>query len=127
MENKHGTGQALTVLAHKLARASYDMLQRDGVFDLDPFLQREGRGGGEPAAELGHDGRAWPPCSAMMHRVRRRTLMSTSDLCPDPVRLIGRRLSLRSRRQKFPMVTVCGPSPEPEANWRTKTCRPSLE
>jgi transposase len=39
LENKHGKGKALTVLAHKLARAVYDMLTRDVVFDLDIFLQ----------------------------------------------------------------------------------------
>jgi transposase len=77
LENKHGTGKALTVLAHQLARAISDMLKRDVVFNLDTFLQSSGRGVGEPAAELGHDGRAWQPCSAMMHRLRRRTLMST--------------------------------------------------
>jgi Transposase IS116/IS110/IS902 family len=127
LEKKHGKGKALTVLAHKLARAVYYMLKRDVVFDLDLFLQSSGRGVGEPAASLGHDGRAWQPCSAMMHLLRRRTLMSTEALCPDPVRLIGRLLSLRSRRRKFLMVTVCCPSPEPEANWRTKTCSPSFE
>ena len=65
-ENKHGKGKALPVLAHKLARAVYSMLKRDVVFALDIFLQREGRGAGEPAAYLGHDGRAWPSCSAML-------------------------------------------------------------
>jgi transposase len=39
LENKHGKGKALTVLAHKLARAVYYMLTRDVVFDLDIFLQ----------------------------------------------------------------------------------------
>jgi transposase len=38
LENKHGKGKALTVFAHKLARASYDMLKRGVVFDLDKFL-----------------------------------------------------------------------------------------
>jgi hypothetical protein len=38
LEHKHGKGKALTVLAHKLARAVYDMLQRDTVFDRDKFL-----------------------------------------------------------------------------------------
>ncbi len=46
----------MTVLAHTLARAVYDMLKRDVVFDRNIFLQREGRGAGEPAASLGHDG-----------------------------------------------------------------------
>jgi transposase len=39
LEKKHGKGKALTVLAHKLARAVYDMWRRDTVFDLDKFLQ----------------------------------------------------------------------------------------
>lgn len=39
LENKHGKGKALTILAHKLARAIYDMLQRRVAFDLDAFLQ----------------------------------------------------------------------------------------
>jgi hypothetical protein len=127
LENKHGKGKALTVLAHQLARAVYPMLKRDVVFALDILLQSEGRGVGEPAAELGHEGRAWPLCSAMMHLWRRRTLMSTEAVCPDPVRLIGRLRSLRSRRRTFRMVTVCCPSPEPEAHGRTNTCSPSFE
>jgi hypothetical protein len=32
------------------------MLKREVVFDLATFLQTSGRGVGEPAAELGHDG-----------------------------------------------------------------------
>ncbi len=39
IEKKHGKGKALTVLAHKLARAVYYMMKRDVVFDLDIFLQ----------------------------------------------------------------------------------------
>jgi transposase len=38
LEKKHGKGKALTVLAHKLARAVYYMLRRDTVFDLDKFF-----------------------------------------------------------------------------------------
>jgi transposase len=38
LENKHGKGKALTVLAHKLARAVYYMLQRETVFHIDLFL-----------------------------------------------------------------------------------------
>lgn len=56
LENKHGKGKALTVLAHKLARAVSYMFTREVVCDLDTFLHREGRRGGEPAAYLGHDG-----------------------------------------------------------------------
>jgi transposase len=38
LERRHGKGKALTVLAHKVARAVYDMLKRDTAFDLDTFL-----------------------------------------------------------------------------------------
>jgi transposase len=38
LENKHGKGKALTVLAHKLARAVYYMLQRHTAFDRQKFL-----------------------------------------------------------------------------------------
>src|SRR2546427_8599264 len=58
LEKKHGKGKALTILAHKLARAVYYMLKRGVVFDRDTFLQSSGRGAGEPAASLGHDGRS---------------------------------------------------------------------
>ncbi len=39
LEKKHSKGKALTILAHKLARAVYYMLKRQTAFDLDTFLQ----------------------------------------------------------------------------------------
>jgi transposase len=38
VEKTHGKGKALTILAHKLARAVYYMLRRDTAFDLQKFL-----------------------------------------------------------------------------------------
>ena len=38
LEKKHGQGKALTILAHKLARAVYYMLKRDTAFDMHKFL-----------------------------------------------------------------------------------------
>jgi transposase len=38
LEKKHGKGKALTVLAHKLARAVYYMLKRETAFDMQMFL-----------------------------------------------------------------------------------------
>jgi len=35
---KHGKGKALTVLAHKLARAVYHIWKHDQVFDQEKFL-----------------------------------------------------------------------------------------
>jgi transposase len=50
LEKKHGPGKALTILAHKLARAVYYMLTRDTVFEMDLFLNGYGSRVGEPAA-----------------------------------------------------------------------------
>jgi transposase len=38
LEKKHGKGKALTVLAHKLARAVYYMLKREVAFDSQKFF-----------------------------------------------------------------------------------------
>src|ERR687887_377436 len=38
LEKKHGKGKALTVLAHKLARAVYHMLKRNTAFDMHKFF-----------------------------------------------------------------------------------------
>jgi transposase len=38
LRRKHGRGKALSILAHKLGRAVYFMLQRDMVFDMQKFL-----------------------------------------------------------------------------------------
>jgi transposase len=46
LENKHGQGKPLTILAHTLARAVYSMLKRETVFDLDKFLCGEGEQSG---------------------------------------------------------------------------------
>ncbi len=40
LENKHGKGKALTILAHKLARAAFYMLRRNEAFDIKRFLNR---------------------------------------------------------------------------------------
>jgi transposase len=39
LEKKHHKGKALTILAHKLARAVYYMLKRKTAFDMDMFLR----------------------------------------------------------------------------------------
>jgi transposase len=50
LEKKHGKGKALTVLAHKLARAVYFMLKRPTAFEMDKFLNGYGSRAGEPDA-----------------------------------------------------------------------------
>src|SRR5262245_55333805 len=38
LEHKHGKGKALTILAHRLARAVYYMLKRQTAFNMEKFL-----------------------------------------------------------------------------------------
>jgi len=38
LEKKHSKGKALTILAHKLARAVYYMLKQKTAFDISKFL-----------------------------------------------------------------------------------------
>ncbi len=40
LERKHKKGKALTILAHKIARAVYYMLKNETVFDIDRFLNK---------------------------------------------------------------------------------------
>jgi hypothetical protein len=39
VEKKHGKGNALTILAPKLARAVYDRLKRQTAFEMEIFLR----------------------------------------------------------------------------------------
>ncbi len=61
LEKQHGQGQALTVLAHTLARAVYDMLKRAVAFDTQKFFHGSGRGAGEPRASLDYYGMSLSP------------------------------------------------------------------
>jgi transposase len=54
LENTHGTGKALAVLAHKLARAVDDMLQRDTAFERPTFLTSERERSGRAWRLTGH-------------------------------------------------------------------------
>ena len=38
LEKQHGTGKALSILAHKIGRAVYDMRSRGTVFSMEKFL-----------------------------------------------------------------------------------------
>jgi hypothetical protein len=40
LKRKHGKAKSLTILAHKLARATYYILRRKEVFDMKTFLKR---------------------------------------------------------------------------------------
>ena len=96
LEPKHGQGQALTVLAHKLARAGSDLLQRGGCSSWTQFALATGAEQASLRPHWGTMASAGRPCSATVDAVRRRTPMSPSALDPDPVRVLGRLLRLLS-------------------------------
>jgi transposase len=61
-----GQGNALTILAHQVARAVSDRLQRDTACDVDQCLRQSWSGAGEPAASRAAEGlslalECWPP------------------------------------------------------------------
>jgi transposase len=58
LETHHGKSKALTVLAHTLARAVYDMGKRDTAVDMRTFLKASWSGVGEPVASLDDSGRS---------------------------------------------------------------------
>jgi transposase len=82
LENNHGQGKALPVLAHQLARALYYMLKRRVAFDLDAFLHREGRRAGEPAAERGPQG--WRLTTVLGHATPRASTNAPKHIGPLP-------------------------------------------
>jgi transposase len=70
LAHKHGKGKALTILAHKLARAVYYMLRREHAFDGTQFFPSTvsaGRGGREELP-LRAAGGVLGPRAAMTHR-----------------------------------------------------------
>jgi hypothetical protein len=56
LEKKHDQGKALTILAHTLARAVYDMLKRQTALAREKFLHGSGSSAGEPGAALDKQG-----------------------------------------------------------------------
>jgi hypothetical protein len=95
LEQKHGKGKALTILAQKLARAVYEMLKRQGAFAREQCFQRSGRGADEPGASLDRHGMNLPEalaraaCTASLNAKVPRGHESLS-----PVPLLGPPLSL---------------------------------
>jgi transposase len=58
LAQKHGKGKALTLLAHKLARAVYYMLRRGQAFDVTKFFSSTNAGELAAPAAVAHPGRS---------------------------------------------------------------------
>jgi hypothetical protein len=123
LEKTQGKGQAWTGLAHKLARAVYQMLTRERAWDRQHFLQRA-YGADEPGAELADPGRSLERVRCRAHSTASRTLRSPEAVAPEPCPLIGHPLRLCSIERKSCQVDVGRPSPEPHG--RTAPVQPPL-
>jgi hypothetical protein len=127
LEKKQGQGKALTILAHRLARAVYDRLKRETAFALEQFLHRYRSRAGAPDASLDTHGISLnradlKSCvTASVNAKVRRGRVSRS-LGP----LIGHPLGLLNQRRASRDGDVCGPSPEPDANWHAHYAEPPL-
>jgi hypothetical protein len=90
-EKQPGKGQALTLLAHKLARAVSEMRKRPTAFALETCLHGEGSRAGEPDVELDPLGMrldhadALSSLTASLHAKGRRGRVAPSPgRCLDP-------------------------------------------
>jgi hypothetical protein len=83
LENNHDTGNALTVLAHQLARAVYDLLKRHVAFDKDQFFQPSWRGADEPGASRDIQGMHLP--DALDTAVSMASLNAQARIGRDPL------------------------------------------
>jgi hypothetical protein len=95
LEKRHGTGNALTVLAQKVARAVSSMRKRHGAFARETCFQRSGRRADEPGAELDNDGMtlqealATAACTASVN-----AKAPIGQAAPSPAPLLGHPLAL---------------------------------
>jgi hypothetical protein len=124
-ENQHGKGKALTILAHKLARAVYDRLKRDTVFARDKCLpgSREQSGGAGGLSGQTRDEPVSRTLQALFGCVYQRPGVHRPCI-PEPLPLMGCPLWLLSLRRESSTVAVCCPSPEPGSHWRTGHVQP---
>lgn len=76
LEHTHGKGNALPIVAHTLARAVYDLLQRETGVDMPKCLHGSWSGAGEPHATLDTHGHSLG-CGALLRKRRQSTRRST--------------------------------------------------
>jgi len=92
LETKHGKGTALTSLAHKLARAVYDLLKRDTGFAMEQFLHGSGSRAGAPDASLDTQGISLPgACSPSSLTASLNAQVRIGLASPSPARCLDAR------------------------------------
>jgi hypothetical protein len=127
LEHTPDQGTALTLLAHKPARALSSRRKRDTVLALHPCLQRSRSGAGEPGASRDPQREAPAPSGlgVLLGCVAAR--QGPPRPCPPaPSPWLGYPLwRLHRRRGSHKACGGC-PSPEPDAHWRAGHAQPAL-
>ena len=90
LAHKHGKGKALTILAHKLARAVYYMLRRGQAFEVTKFFSGTAGGDRPPRAENGR-GAGGDSHDASRSRLTRHDLDGGRYLDPPEIKRRGSR------------------------------------
>jgi hypothetical protein len=127
LEKQPDKGKALSIRAHKLARAVYVRLKRKTAFDLEHFLRTYGSRAGEPGASLDTAGRRLnrtdvkPMIAASLHAAVRLGPISLS-----PARGLDPRSGSFIGGVGPHQAHVCCPSPAPDPHWRAHDAQPAL-
>jgi len=124
MEKEHGQGNALTMLAHQLGRAVYDMLKRPPAFDRRRFLAGSWGGADEPNASRDDHGLS---LSFVLGHACIAASWNAEHIGPFARilwPLIGHPLRLLYMRRESRSVDVGRPSPAPGTNWRPTSVQP---
>jgi hypothetical protein len=127
VEKTHGQGKALTILAHKLARAVYDRLTRHTAFEMAIFLLASRSRAGAPAVSLDTHGMSLNPARG----IACLAASWNAQACRGPVsQRTGVCLDTRSGFDTCGVcshkVGVCCPSPEPDTHGRARHAQPAV-
>jgi hypothetical protein len=122
LENKHGQGKALTLLAQKLGRAVYYLLQRPNACDRHKLLHESEWVSLTPTWTC--TGCASGECSAMRVSLRQCMPRSTQTRTPELSAVDGTPTPAPRYVAMVATGDVGCPSPKPEAHWRTANGQP---
>jgi hypothetical protein len=119
MEKAHGQGKALTILAHRRARAVSDMLKCNTALDMAKYRHGDRSRAGEPDASRDTHGSSLnradlQSCLTAPWNAKVRLGRLSRSLGP----LLGHPLWLLNQRRESRDGDVCCPSPEPDAPWQ---------
>jgi len=127
LENTHGQGKALTILADQFARAVDDRRKRATAVQRDRCSHGSRRGAGEPDAALATTGLSLGRALGKSECLGSSTAPAcVGRLSLSPVPVIGHPRLLRCLRRWSHRCNVGCPSPASETNWRRRPLQPPL-